>query len=53
MGLVALPGGSGVDPVLTGALSVPDFEQEIVDQFALAMAAAGVSDGHIRHTARW
>jgi hypothetical protein len=26
----------------------PDFEQEIVDQYALAMAAAGLSDGHIR-----
>lgn len=26
---------------------VDDFEQEIVDQYALAMAAAGLSDGHI------
>jgi site-specific recombinase XerD len=25
-----------------------DFEQELIDQFALAMAAAGLSDGHIR-----
>jgi len=50
MSLVALPGGSGADPVLTGALSVPDFEQEIVDQYALAMSAAGLSDGHSRHT---
>jgi hypothetical protein len=47
---VALPGGSATDHVVTGALSVPDFEQEIVDQYALAMAAAGLSDGHIRHT---
>lgn len=50
MGLVVLPGGSGGDPGLTGALAVQDFEQEIVDQYALAMAAAGLSDGHIRHT---
>jgi len=27
-----------------------DFEQEIVDQYALAMAAAGLSDGHVAHT---
>jgi hypothetical protein len=27
----------------------PNFEEEIVDQYALAMAA-GRSDGHIRHT---
>lgn len=50
MGLVALPGGSGSDPVLTGAHAVQYFEQEIVDQYALAMAAAGLSDGHIRRT---
>lgn len=50
MGLVALPGGNDSDPVLTGGLSVGDFEQEIVDQYALAMAASGLSDGHIRHT---
>jgi integrase/recombinase XerC len=29
---------------------VEDFEQEIVDQYALAMAAAGFSDGHVAHT---
>jgi site-specific recombinase XerD len=29
---------------------VEDFEQEIVDQHALAMAAAGLSDGHVSHT---
>jgi len=50
MGLVALPGGSGSDPVLIGAQAVQDFEQEIVDQYALAMSAAGLSDGHIRQT---
>src|SRR5680860_347460 len=50
MGLVALPGGSDPDPVLIGAHAGPDFEQEIVDQYALAMAAAGLSDGHIRRT---
>jgi integrase/recombinase XerC len=27
-----------------------DFEQEIVDQYALAMAAAGLSDGHVGNT---
>lgn len=39
---------------------VEDFEQEIVDQYALAMAAAGLSDGHVSNTrstviefARW
>ena len=26
---------------------VDDFEQEMVDQYALAMAAAGLTDGHI------
>jgi integrase/recombinase XerC len=50
MGLVALPGGSDPDPVLIGAHASPDFEQELVDQYALAMAAAGLSDGHIRRT---
>lgn len=29
---------------------VEDFEQEIVDQYALAMAAAGLSDGHVSST---
>lgn len=29
---------------------VEDFEQEIVDQYALAMAAAGLGDGHVSHT---
>lgn len=47
---MALPGGSGGDPVLSGPHAVEDFEQEIVDQYALAMAASGLSDGHIRHT---
>ena len=50
MGLVALSGGSAVDPVLVGAQAVEDFEQEIVDQYALAMAAAGLSDGHVGET---
>jgi integrase len=50
MGLVALPGGSGEDPVLTGAHAVADFEQEIVDQYALAMAAAGLTDAHVSQT---
>jgi hypothetical protein len=29
---------------------IEDFEQEIVDQYALAMAAAGLSDGHVGNT---
>jgi site-specific recombinase XerD len=33
--------------VLRGAAEVEDFEQEIVDQYALAMAAVGLTDGHI------
>lgn len=41
MGLVAVPGGGAADPVLIGAQAVADFEQELVDQYALAMSAAG------------
>ena len=43
-------GGVGAGLALPSAQAVEDFEQEIVDQYALAMAAAGLSDGHIRHT---
>jgi integrase/recombinase XerC len=50
MELVALPGGGAADPVVWGAQAFEDFEQEIVDQYALAMAAAGLSDSHIRST---
>lgn len=32
---------------LRTAQDVEDFEQEILDQYALAMAAAGLSDGHV------
>ena len=32
------------------AEDVEDFEQEIIDQHALAMAAAGLSDGHVGNT---
>jgi integrase/recombinase XerC len=32
---------------LTTAADVEDFEQEIVDQYALAMAAAGLTDAHV------
>jgi integrase/recombinase XerC len=35
---------------LRTAVEVEDFEQEIVDQYALAMAAAGLSDGHVAGT---
>src|SRR3546814_14513293 len=50
MGLVALPGGSAADPALIGAQAVADFEQELVDQYALAMSAAGLTDRHIGST---
>lgn len=50
MRLVALRGGAGDDEVLRTAQDVEDFEQEIVDEYAIAMAAAGLSDGHIRTT---
>lgn len=36
--------------MLRTAEEVEDFEQEIVDQHALAMAAAGLSDGHVTNT---
>jgi len=52
MGLVALPGGGATDPSFWSAQAFEDFEQEIVDQYALAMAAAGLSDSHIRNTRR-
>lgn len=35
---------------LRTAADVEDFEQEIVDQYALAMAAAGLSDKHVNST---
>lgn len=49
MSLVAVPGGAA-DAVLRSGQDVADFEQEIVDEYALAMAAAGLSDGHVRTT---
>ena len=42
MRLLALPGGAATQAVAT-ADEVEDFEQELVDQYALAMAAAGLS----------
>lgn len=50
MALVALPGGGALEPAYWSAQEAEDFEQEIVDQHALAMAAAGLSDAHIRST---
>jgi site-specific recombinase XerD len=44
--LLALPGGAA-EHALASAQDVEDFEQELVDQYALAMVAAGLSDGHI------
>ena len=37
----------GAPRSLRSAHDLEDFEQEIVDQYALAMAAAGLTDGHI------
>ncbi len=37
----------GAPRSLRSAQDLEDFEQEIVDQYALAMAAAGLTDGHI------
>ncbi|MCC6495054.1 MAG: tyrosine-type recombinase/integrase [Propionibacteriaceae bacterium] len=47
MALVPVRGGAGSDPVLSSADDVADFEQEIVDEYALAMAAAGLNDAYI------
>lgn len=46
MGL-ALVRNLGAPGLLRSEQDTDDFEQEIVDQFALAMAASGQSDGHI------
>jgi site-specific recombinase XerD len=35
---------------LCGAHDIEDFEQELVDQHVLAMAAAGLTDGHVANT---
>lgn len=40
----------GSPRALRSGEEVEDFEQEIVDQYALAMAAAGLGDGHVSHT---
>ncbi len=40
----------GSPRALRTAQDVEDFEQEIVDQYALAMAAAGLSDGHVSNS---
>jgi integrase/recombinase XerC len=49
MGLCVLPGGAAAYALST-AQDVEDFEQELVDQYALAMVAAGLSDGHVRNS---
>lgn len=36
--------------VLRSAQEIEEFEQEIIDQYALAMAAAGLSDGHVANS---
>ena len=40
----------GSPRALRSVQDAEDFEQEIVDQYALAMAAAGLSDGHVSNT---
>jgi len=42
----------GSASVLRGDADVAEFEQEIVDQYALAMAAAGLTDSHVAGTRR-
>src|SRR5680860_991963 len=49
MQLIALP-GSATELALATTQDAEDFEQELVDQYALAMAASGLSDGHIRNS---
>jgi len=40
----------GSPRALLTATDVEDYEQEVVDQYALAMAAAGLSDAHVTNT---
>ena len=40
----------GAPRALLTAQDVEDFEQELIDQHVLAMAAAGLSDGHVEST---
>ena len=48
MALTPLRAVTASAPVLlTSPQALEDFEQELVDQYALALAAAGVSDGFI------
>lgn len=49
MRLLAVPGGAA-EEILTSAQDAEDFEQELVDQYALAMVAAGLTDGHVRNS---
>src|SRR5680860_44605 len=49
MQLIALP-GSATELALATTQDAEDFEQELVDQYALAMVASGLSDGHIRNS---
>ena len=42
----------GAPPGLRSAQDFEDFEQELVDQYALAMAGAGLTDGHIARDPR-
>ena len=47
---LAVVGSLDLPRALRTAEDVEDFEQELVDQYALAMAAAGLSDGHVTNT---
>ncbi|MEQ7845839.1 tyrosine-type recombinase/integrase [Nocardioides kribbensis] len=49
MRLLALPGGAS-EHALATPQDADDFEQELVDQYALAMVAAGLSDAHVRNS---
>src|SRR5260370_30385580 len=40
----------GSPPALLNAADAEDFEQEIVDQYCLALAAAGLTDRHVSST---
>ncbi len=52
MGRLAVVRNIGSAGMLRSGADVEVFEQEIVDQYALAMAAAGLSDGYVSATRR-
>jgi integrase/recombinase XerC len=48
--MLAVVRGAACEGAVRTAEDVEDFEQEIVDQYALAMAAAGLSDAYVGRT---